>query len=175
MNKFLRLFLLVVLVALAAFKPVEEPLVKWYSFEEAVALNEKHPKKLMVDVYTNWCGWCKVMDEKTFNSPEIASYLNEHYYPVKLNAEQKEDILFQEHTFKYVSQGSRGYHELAATLMSNKLSYPTVVILNEDLKIIQQLKGFLKPEQFKPILHYIGEDHYKNQNWKDFENEFNGD
>ena len=32
--------------------------IKWMGFEEAVALGEKQPKKLFIDVYTNWCGWC---------------------------------------------------------------------------------------------------------------------
>ena len=147
--------------------------VKWLSFEEAVEQNKKNPKKIFVDVYTDWCGWCKVMDKNTFNHPEIAAYLNENFYPVKLDAEQKEDIVFNNHTFKFVSSGSRGYHELAASLLNGKLSYPTVVFMDEQLRIIQPLPGYQKPEQFDPIIKFIGGDHYKSISWQDFQKDYN--
>src|SRR5690606_16504737 len=91
-----------------------EAKLQWYSMEEAVKLNEKNPKKFFIDVYTDWCGWCKVMDQRTFSHPVIASLINKYYYPVKLNAEQKQDIVLGDKTYKFVAQGSRGYHELAA-------------------------------------------------------------
>ena len=65
----------------------ENTKIKWYTFEQAIKLCEKAPKKLMVDVYTDWCGWCKKMDAETFSNAEIAKYVNEHFYAVKFNAE----------------------------------------------------------------------------------------
>jgi uncharacterized protein YyaL (SSP411 family) len=55
--------------------------VKWYTLEQAIALNKKEPRKIMIDVYTDWCGWCKKMDITTFNNNVIADYLNSKYYP----------------------------------------------------------------------------------------------
>ena len=150
----------------------EKKLVNWMSFEEAVEANKKEPKKLFIDVYTDWCGWCKVMDKNTFNHPQIAEYLNENFYPVKLDAEQKEDISFNGHTFKFVAQGRKGYHELAAALLNGKLSYPTVVFMDEELRIIQPLPGYQKPEQFDPIIRFIGGDHYQNISWEDFQGQY---
>ena len=99
--------------------------VKWYTIEEAMALTKKEPRKIMIDVYTTWCKWCKVMDTATFNNPVIAGYLNEKYYPVKFNAEQKDDVTLDGKTYKFVPGGGRGYHELAATLLNGNLGYPS--------------------------------------------------
>lgn len=139
--------------------------VKWYTFEEAYKLNKISPKKIMVDVYTNWCGWCKVLDKKTFSHPEIARYLNTQYYPVKLNAEQREDIVLDNDTLKFIASGSKGYHELAAGLLKNKLSYPSVVFMDERNQIIHVQQGFTKPQPFDMLLKFIGGNHYATQKW----------
>ena len=38
--------------------------INWVTFEEALELQKKNPKKIMMDVYTNWCGPCKMLDKK---------------------------------------------------------------------------------------------------------------
>ncbi|MEQ8572642.1 MAG: DUF255 domain-containing protein, partial [Fulvivirga sp.] len=118
------------------------------------------------------CGWCKVMDKNTFSQPVIAAYLNENFYAVKLNAEQREDIIFRDHTFKFVESGRRGYHELAASLLNNKLSYPTVVFLDENFNIIQPLPGYQKPDRFEMIVKFIGGDNFKTTDWQTWESQF---
>lgn len=143
--------------------------VNWMSFEEAVEKSKTDKKKIFIDVYTDWCGWCKVMDKNTFSQPEIAKYLNDNFYAVKLDAEQREDIEFRGHTFKFIESGRRGYHELAASLLQNKLSYPTVVFLDEDFNMIQPLPGYHKPDFFEKVVKYYGGDHFRNTSWKDWE------
>jgi thioredoxin-related protein len=140
--------------------------VKWHTFEEAIKLNQTAPRKIMVDVYTDWCGWCKVMDKKTFSQEVIAEYLNNKYYAVKFNAEQKEDIILGNDTLKYIPNGQRGYHQLAAALLNNKLSYPSVVFLDEQSKIIHVQQGFTKAQPFDVMLKYIGGSHYNNTPWE---------
>ena len=78
-------FLILVLIALytLSYSQSEKHKVKWYTLEEAQKLNAKNPKKIIIDVYTDWCGWCKKMDQATFGNPAIAKYLNDNYYPVK--------------------------------------------------------------------------------------------
>jgi len=167
--KIIRLIVFVVLlISISGWKTVEKAEVEWLTFEEAIALNEQEPKKLLIDLYTDWCGWCKVMDRNTYSKNEIANYINENFYPIKFNAEQKEPVEFDGHTFKYVSQGRRGVHQLAAALTNNKLSYPTTVFMDEDLRIIQPIAGYLKPDQMEPILLYIGGDHFKTTKWEEF-------
>ena len=152
-------------------RELQEPdeLVNWLTFEEALEKSKIEKRKIFIDVYTDWCGWCKVMDKKTFSEATVANYLNEKYYAVKLNAEQTEDILFRDHTFKFVPNGRRGYHELAVWLLQGKLSYPTVVFLDEDFNPIQPLPGYREPKDIHPILTFFGEDQHKQMAWKDYQ------
>lgn len=143
--------------------------IKWYSIEEADSMMKIEKRKVYIDVYTDWCGWCKVMERKTFTDPEIIELLNTEFYAVKLNGEGKEDITFKNKTFKYVEKGRSKYHELAAALMNGKMSYPTSVFLDENLNMIQPLPGYMPPDKLEPILEFIGRDYYKNTSWKEFQ------
>jgi len=142
--------------------------VKWLTFEKAVALNEKHPKKILVDVYTDWCYYCKVMDKKTYSNPKLAAYINEHFYPVKFNAEQKESLNFNGKEYDYKKVGRRGYNEFAADLLQGKLSFPNTVFFDKDNKIITRLPGYLTVKDYEPVLVFIADNHYISNNWNDF-------
>ncbi len=142
--------------------------INWMTWEEAVAAQEQEQKKLLVNVYTGWCRWCKRMDETTFKQPKIAEYLNQYFYPVKLDAEHKENIEFQGEVFKYVKSGNKGYHELAAKLMRGRLSFPSIVFMDENLEVIQALPGFKTPGEFEQIITYFAQDHYKSTPWTSF-------
>lgn len=146
--------------------------VNWLTWEQAAELNKSRPRKVLVDVYTDWCGWCKVMDKNTFQQPQIAKYINETYYPVKFNAEQRSNIEFKSKVYKYVRQGSRGYHEFAAELMNGKLSFPTVVFLDENLNVIQPVDGYQEPARFQMIMTYFGKDIYKSMPWTKYEKQY---
>jgi len=144
--------------------------VKWISWEEAVTLSktEETPKKIFVDVYTDWCGWCKKMDKNTFQNPEVAAYMAENFYMVKMDAESKEPIEYDGRTFKFVPQGRRGYHELAAALLQGKMSYPTVIFLDESLDMLSPVPGYQKVEPFLQIARYFGDNIYKEKDWKSY-------
>lgn len=144
--------------------------IHWMSFEDAVAMtqNEGNTKKVFVDVYTDWCGWCKKMDKDTFQNPEVAQYMQENFYMVKFNAEGKEPIEFDGRTFEYVPSGRRGYHQLAAALLQNRLSYPTVVFLDENMKMLSPVPGYQKVKPFLQIAKYFGDNIYKEQDWKSY-------
>ncbi|MEN8247899.1 MAG: DUF255 domain-containing protein [Bacteroidota bacterium] len=146
--------------------------VDWLSFEDAVTSSKENQKKIFIDVYTDWCGWCKKMDATTFSDPAVAALLQDKFYPVKFNAEQRDPITFNNHTFKFVPRGTKGYHELAAALLNGKLSYPSVVFLNEKFEIIQILPGFKKADEFLKIATFIGEDHYLTTTWDDFSKKY---
>ena len=149
-----------------------ETKVNWMTFEEAVEASEIEKKKVFIDVYTDWCGWCKVMDKNTFNQDVIAEYLNENFYPVKLDGEQKEDIEFRGTTFKFVPSGRKGYHQLAAALLNGQLSYPTVIFLDEEFNMLQPLKGYQKAPFFYTVLNFIGGEHYKSTEWEEYQKAF---
>ncbi|MEO0311800.1 MAG: hypothetical protein RIQ89_1457 [Bacteroidota bacterium] len=140
--------------------------IKWYTFSEAVTLNQTSPKKIFIDVYTQWCGWCKRMDQTTFTDPKIVSAMNKDYYAVKIDAEMRDTIIFNAHTFVYKPEFKS--HELALSLLERQMSYPSFVILDEQLGKITPLAGYQTVEQLSPILNYIGSNSYKTKNYEEY-------
>ena len=126
---------------------------QWTSLDNANELSKKENKKILIDVYTDWCKWCKVMDEKTFQSPEIKSHLADNYHLVKFNAEQKNEIVFNGKVYNFVSNGRRGSHALASELLNGQLSYPSLVVLDSELNKLQTIRGYKSPEQLSQILN----------------------
>jgi thioredoxin-related protein len=163
------LFILFIIASINSRSLAQEAeTVKWYTIEEVQKLIKNEPRKIYIDMYTDWCGWCKVMDKKTFTDDRISSKLNSTFYAVKFDAEGKDPVDFKNQTYSFVAQGARGYHELAAALMQGKMSYPTSVFLDENLNVISPLPGYYPPEKLDPILEFIGEDHYKTTNYEQF-------
>ena len=149
----------------------ETAAVEWLSWEEAAKLNAENPKKIFVDVYTDWCGWCKVMDKKTFNDPKVAAYLKEHFYSVKLDAESRKAINHMGQSFEFREvEGSKrgGIHMLAYSLLEGKMSYPTVVTLNEKYERIAISPGYKEAPMMFNELKFAAEEHYKTTNFKAF-------
>ena len=143
--------------------------INWLDFTKAQAKVKEKPKKVFVDLYTDWCGWCKVMDKKTFSDPKVIAYLNKHYYAVKFDAEQKGAVTYAGKDFKFIRSGRGGYHELAAALTEGNLGYPTIVLIDQNLKPITYLSGFQSAENLMDILVYINKGLYVN-NQMSFEN-----
>ena len=140
--------------------------IQWMSIEEAYELTRTGKSKKTIDVYTDWCGWCKRMDKATFPARGCA-YMNEHYN-VKFNAEQKEDITILNNTFTFVAQGQRGYHELAAALLNGKMSYPTVIFMNDKFEMLSPVPGYQEPVQFLKIANFFGSNAYKDTPWEEY-------
>lgn len=131
--------------------------ITWYDFETAIDKNEEDRKPIFIDIYTDWCGWCKKMDASTFKDPEVVKYMNENYYAVKMDAESKEAIAFNETLYEYkVYQGGKGYNELAVNLLGGRMSFPTFVILSKRQVKKATLRGFQKPNQLLKALKNHG-------------------
>lgn len=147
----------------------ENPSIEWMSFEEAVELNEAGDERaVFIDVYTDWCGWCKRMDATTFKDTSVVRLMNQHFIAVKLDGEEKDTITFRDHDFVFVPNGRRGYHELAATLLQGKMSYPTFAFLDKNLSIVTLAPGYQAASGFTTILEFIGEGHYSDTSFEDF-------
>lgn len=140
--------------------------IRWITFEQAVELSKTHPKKIFIDVYTDWCGWCKKMDKLTFSDSAITALMNQDYYAVKFNAESKAPVTFREQTFEFKPEYKA--HELAIALLDGKMSYPHTVFLDEQFNLLTRMPGFLTTDQLSPILRYFGKDIYKEQKWEEF-------
>ncbi len=110
----------------------ETETIEWLDFETAIDRNDDKKKFIFIDIYTDWCGWCKKMDATTFKDPDVVDYLSEHFYSVKMNAESKEGIVFNEVLYEYkLYNGNKGYNELAVSLLGGKMSFPSFVVLSK--------------------------------------------
>ncbi len=147
--------------------PIE---VNWLSWEEAVQLNAVQPKKIYIDLYTDWCGWCKKMDKTTFVDPELVAYLNEHFYAIKFNAERKDPIEFNDHIFRYAEGGRRGVHELARALLNGRLGYPSFVLMDEEFARILISPGYKSPEEVLQELRFAHNELYKQMSFESYKN-----
>lgn len=140
----------------------------WISFEKAAELVKTKPKLVFIDVYTDWCGWCKVLDKSTFSDTVISGLLNKYFYTVKLNAERKDTVVFNGYTFVNPNNGPRSAHQLATSLLNNQMSYPTMVFLDAKMQMITLVQSYLKPADLEPILNYIGEEKYLTMTYDSF-------
>ncbi len=152
--------------------PVVEEKIKWMSWAEAAEANKTKPKKMLVDVYTSWCGWCKVMDKQTFTNDTISEYLNKYYYCIKLDAEGKDTIKFDNKDFVFISPekggGRNGIHTLAYALLDGKMGFPSLVYLTEKYERTAISPGYKTPAQLLPELRFTAEEAFLTKNFENF-------
>ncbi len=174
MKNLLLLFSLV--ISTQAFSQALQPAattINWMTWDEAVARSKKDekPKKIFIDFTTDWCGWCKKMDQTTFLNPSVVAYMNQYYYAVKFDAECMDTIVFNGTTFMnsdptFKKTGARGkVHILAYSLLEGQLSYPSYTILDENFQRLHIIKGYKQPEPLLGnLIFFAGEEfkHYHN-------------
>ncbi|MEO6132625.1 MAG: DUF255 domain-containing protein [Saprospiraceae bacterium] len=158
------LFMLLLLSTLG----IQAQEIKWMSWEEAVAANAKNPKKIFVDVYTDWCGWCKKMDQTTVQDTAVVTIMNNKFYAIKLNAEQKETIHFKNYDFNWVAGGRSGNNELATILLEGQMSFPTTVLLDSDFVRIAISPGYKLGDALIKELKFAAEGYYMTMDWQTY-------
>ena len=129
--------------------------LKSYSFEEVEKLSKENPKPIVVFTHTNWCKYCKIMENTTFKDAKIIATLNDNFYFISFDAESKKDIVFNNHTFHFQPKGTNtGIHELATVLatIDNQVAYPSLTILENDNSIVFQQASLLSAKALFLIL-----------------------
>ena len=152
--------------------------VKWMTLDQAIAAQNNLPKKILIDFYTDGCVPCHIMEKQTFSRPEISAYINEHFYPVKFNAETSEELSVYGRNFRNpdFSKGKKknSLHEF--TKFMNVSSVPSLVFLDEQAHPITILNGMLTAKELDPYLTLISTNEYqkitKRTQWDDYQKKF---
>jgi len=172
MQKVKLLFLYVMMFFfLTALAPVPKANhVKWMNLAEASANFKKEKRPVLIDLYTDWCGWCKVMDKKTYSNQKVAEYLQDKFYAVKVNAETREKILWNEKSYNYNS--AYRANEFAVYITKGRLEFPTTIIIPADGTEPQAIAGYLETKDFELIAKYFGEGGYNKIPFEDYQKTF---
>lgn len=138
-----------------AQEDIEKMALKTFTFEEVEKLHQQKPKPILVFIYTDWCKICFGMKKNTFQNEEVIQLLNDKFYFIQLNGEEKKDINFLGKKFVYKPSGNKtGTHELAKELASIKgrISYPTTTILSDTFLIDVQIDFYMNRKKFYKLL-----------------------
>jgi len=162
---------LVILFISSFFTGNSQNNINWISWDTMIKQSASYSvkKKVFIDLYTNWCGWCKRMDATTFSDPVIVNYIKNNYYTVKFDGETQDTIVFNNHnfynsdpSFKKSNPNSRGKaHWFAHSILDGKLSYPSYVLLDENLIRLMVYQGYKQVDEMLGILLFFGNNQYK--------------
>lgn len=161
MKKILTLFTIAFCLSASLFAQGDK--INWLTVEEVEVLQKKEPRKVLMDVYTTWCGPCKMMMRNTFTNKNVIDYVNKHYYAVKFDAESGKDVVFKGNTYTNPSfvpgkQGRKSQHQFAQALGVN--SYPTIIYMDENMDVIAPIKGYQTPDKIELYLKLFAENIY---------------
>lgn len=144
--------------------------IEWLTFQEAEKRMKTEPRKVWIDIYTDWCGWCKVLDKKVFSHPEVIKYMNTKFYAVKFNAERTDSFDFAGKKWGFAPDYKANM--LAVQLMNGSMSYPTSVFMEENFQNPSPIPGYIPVPKMEGILKYLGEGTYKTVKFDEYEKTF---
>lgn len=147
--------------------------VNWTTVDKMGELNYKENKKLgFIDLYTTWCGWCKKLDNETFANDTVARILNKYYYAAKFDAETKDEVKWKGMVYRNPDLTKKTIHSFTKHIIIGKISFPTTVVLDKNMNVINVLPGYFPPKDFVMILWYFVNDNYKKYPFENFRDVF---
>ncbi len=173
--------LLLLLILLSSTFIYAQDKIKWMTMNEALEAQKENPKKIFMDVYTTWCGPCKLLDKNTLSNKDVIDFINKNYYSVKFNAEGTEEITFEDFTYTNPNyqperKGRNATHFFADALRIP--GYPSLVFFEENGKLIQAVPGYKTPQELEIYLKMIANDDYKTLTtaaaWEAYQKKFKG-
>jgi thioredoxin-related protein len=153
-------------------RPPHKEKIVWLSLSELQTAYAMQRRPIIIDVYTSWCGWCKVMDKETYSNEKVISYINKNFYAVRFNAETTDTVMLA--SKKYGYNAANNANDLAVYLLGGHMGYPTTVLLSSINAQPAPLAGYLKPSELEPPLKYFGEGSYKKLDFPEFMKGFAG-
>jgi thioredoxin-related protein len=145
--------------------------IQWYSIEQVEQAAKKQRRKAVIQVYTNWSEGFRELQNSVLGQQSIIQCLNNHFVPVKFDAETRQEVHFNNKTYRFITQQGIGFNELAFELLRGQLAYPTLVFLDEDMNFIQAIP-YRNAEQFEMTIRYFAEDWHKRMSWNKFQNKW---
>ncbi|TMQ67669.1 MAG: DUF255 domain-containing protein [Candidatus Eisenbacteria bacterium] len=149
MKAFVRAAAWVLLLMVAQPAHSEDTPLAWRDWDSGFKEARRQKRIVLVDVYTDWCGWCRRMDRDVYSRPEVREYLQRTFVTVKLDAEADKLGLYQ--------GKAATWRALAAQFGVN--GYPTTVFLRPEGEYITRVPGYVPAERFLDVLRYIGDGH----------------
>jgi thioredoxin-related protein len=141
-------FLLLALLTLSSFATSARA-VDWKAWNAGLSSAASSSRPVIVDVYTDWCRWCRQMDRDVYARPDVQAYLDAHFVTVKLNAESSAPVSYQGRTLTARS--------LASSF--DVSGYPTTIFLAANGEHLVNVPGYVEPGRFLLLLRYIGDGH----------------
>jgi len=133
--------------------------VAWRGWNDGLAAAAGGGKPVIVDVYTDWCGWCKRMDRDVYAKAEVGDYLNSHFVMVRLNAESAERVSYAGHTV--TARALAGAFQVTG--------YPTTIFLRSDGTHMVNVPGYVPADRFMKLVRFIGDGHLdKGESWEEY-------
>ncbi|HQO89849.1 MAG: DUF255 domain-containing protein [Chitinophagales bacterium] len=172
MKKLLQYSLTAFFVSASLIAVAADADIKWTPIEKSMAEAKAANKKfILINLYTDWCGWCKKMEENTFSEPSVIEAMNKTFVSAKFNAETATPVEFNGKSYTFVKNGARGANQLAMDLGSvgGKLGYPTLVILDSNGNKLQAFPGFKDIETLTVILQYFESESYKKMDFQQYQ------
>jgi len=160
---------LAIILAVFSYSNAQNPKVEWKTVVEGFEIGRANGKLIFIDIYTDWCGWCKRMDQTTFIDSKIVNKLNSDFVAVKFNAEGNDTITYGPQTFVNPRpRVSRSTHSFTNVLLGERPGYPSFAILDANLTLIGLLRGFQTVEQLESVLDYFLSNEYVNKTYEEW-------
>ena len=112
----------------------------------------------MVDIYTTWCGWCKVMDRQTYGDPQVSAYLTENFVLAKVNGESTAKIHWK----------GRELTERQFAKEVGVTGYPATYFMKPDAELLGGVAGYIKSPDFMMYARYVSTRWYEKGKVQDY-------
>ena len=163
----MKFYILTVLILLSSLSVVAQS-INWVTMDKALELQKNAPKNIMIDVYTTWCGPCKMLDKNTFTNKDLIAFVNANYYAVKFNAEGNELVNYKNQLFKNLNYDpAKAKRRNSAHQFSQYLgvrAYPTIVFLDHNAELIAPIPGYQTVQKIEIYLQLFKDQTYKDVN-----------